>query len=184
MQTHSRFTAAGAIGLVAVLLPVLSGHSQLTEEHSLDKQVYISDKYTSPNSRIQSLEDVSNPAFRAFISKVLEGIQGRFGHYAISPDRRAGLHFVRIALASSGDHIPSQENSAGIPADNACVIDSPWANIAISGNPVPQVYGTFFWNERQILQDQAVLANVTNESSAPRRALQRSLFEQLAQEYA
>jgi len=184
MHLQGKLFTVGTVVLVGVLSVVLPGHSQLTQGPSLDTQVYISDKYTSPNTRIRSLQNVSNPAFRAFISKTLEGLQGRFGRYAISPDSKAGLHFVRIAVASSGDRIPAQETSPGIPIDNACTIDSPWAKVAISSNPVPQVYGTFLWNERQILQDRALLEHITSEPSVPRQALPRSLFEQLAQEYA
>lgn len=95
-----------------------------------------------------------------------------------------GLHFVRTAVANSGERVPVDETPADVPADGDCVLRSPWAEIAISIKPTPRIHGTFFWNERQLLQDRAVLANLTSVPSAPRQGLPRSLFEQLAQEYA
>ncbi|MGY4197816.1 hypothetical protein [Bradyrhizobium sp. USDA 4520] len=191
------YMAVRAISVLFVLLIVIAlsiaaapGNSQpLQPGNSQSAQVQIIDKYTSPNSAIQSLQGVSNPAFRAFVSKVLEHVQDRLGGHTITFDVNTGatagtLHFVRIAVVSSGDRIPANETAAAVPTENYCLLHSPWAEIAISGTQTPRISGTFFWNERQILQDQAILANLTDVPSAPREALPRSLFEQFAQEYA
>jgi hypothetical protein len=149
----------------------------------------VSDVYTSPRSTIGSLSNVSNPAFRAFISRVLDNLQPKVGPHKIVPTKDIGpntssLHFVRIAVASSGDQVWSDGGVPAVSAEDGCVIQSPWIEVTVSVTPKPRVTGTVFWNERQVLQDQAILGDLTQVTSAPRHALPRSLFEQLAKQYA
>lgn len=55
--------------------------------------------------------------------------------------------------------------------------------VAVSSKPNPRIAGTVFWNERQIFQDQAVLARMTSIPSAPKEALRRGDFERFARAY-
>jgi hypothetical protein len=56
-------------------------------------------------------------------------------------------------------------------------------NLFVSNRP-RRISGVIFWNERQILQDQALLSNNTKQGGAPRSALPRDEFERLADYYA
>ncbi len=64
----------------------------------------ISDDFTSPGDPARSIERVSDPAFRRFISTAMGelGSEASVQPTATSPD----LRFVRIALAASGEEVP------------------------------------------------------------------------------
>lgn len=71
----------------------------------------------------------------------------------------------------------------GARSSGVCRISSPWVDIVIEQRPVPYVRGIVRWNERQLLADQAVLAEVRNVPLGVAVPLTYEEFEKYAEEY-
>jgi hypothetical protein len=75
-------------------------------------------------------------------------------------EERSLLQFVHWQLDMS-NHIytvPMMIPSTGGLPPPSCAIGSPWIDLVVYRTPVPQIRGIVYWNERQLLADQAVLA--------------------------
>jgi hypothetical protein len=151
-------------------------------------RVQVIDRETSPRSKLLSLKRVTQPGFKDFVGEILAGIERRIGNYTLvsSPGAPSGLldvRIVRVPLITSGDRLSHEGDGAVPSASGACSLRSPWMNVSVSNHP-RRISGVIFWNERQILQDQALLSGTTKEGAAPRSALPRDEFERLADYYA
>ena len=140
----------------------------------------ITDEFTSPRTPAETIEKVSNDAFRTFITATLDelGRRGLAGGQAPGDN----LNFVRVALAASGDEVPSTPRGETMPPAGGCALDSPWADVSLSadGNVLG---GSIYWNERQLLRDRAALDGIAPPQSPP-TALPRSEFAALARSYS
>lgn len=117
----------------------------------------VADPATSPLTAIAGLEDVANDAMRAFVERAVDEAAALGVSIDVGREADAGLTFRRVALV--GEAPPA-------PAPAAPCVRSPWGEVGGGAEGAP-VSGTLVFSERQILQDQAVLANVTTAGAAP-----------------
>jgi hypothetical protein len=73
-------------------------------------------------------------------------------------ENRSLLQFVHwdIDMSHLAYTVPVMTFIGGRPSPS-CWIGSPWIDLAVYRTPVPQIRGIVYWNERQLLVDQAVL---------------------------
>jgi hypothetical protein len=115
------------------------------------------------------------PHFRAFVESVTNHINARLAKKKLcvagardmeSMDsatihNRSLLQFVRWQRAMSNYATPAITDIKGRPPPS-CRIFSPWIDLVLERTPAPSIRGVVYWNERQLLADQAVLAGARN----------------------
>ena len=144
-------------------------------------EVVVIDAASSPYAAIRSVEQVPEPAFRRFVELALAALEADFS----GPARLGGagaapaLRIVRIPLVAAR---PEDFAPPAAPSGEGCVVTSPWAELTVDGRR--GISGVFYWSERQILLDQAVLAGVADGGRAPRRPLARAEFDRMVNAYA
>jgi hypothetical protein len=101
--------------------------------------------------------------FRAFVTAVTEHVTTRLSGNRLCLDSAEGrnrslLQFVYWPL------FMEDENSVPEPLSDSsgCRISSPWMELVVGRDPVPSIRGIVYWNERQLLADQAVLEGSRN----------------------
>lgn len=113
-----------------------------------------------------SIESVSDPSFRFFITSVKEHLLSEFekslSQGQISDDEvKINLVFIRLALTMPKDKsIPTLDTSKSLKFSDARLVDSPWLKIS-SFPKSSTLCGVFLWNERQLLIDQALMSGST-----------------------
>lgn len=154
-------------------------------------QVRISDRATSPNTAILSLSQISNPAFRAFVSDIYAhfaelGHELTFFNGPQATITNSSINFIRIPITSSGSSPISAPAFNSFSKPPACAIRSPWVDIYSHNNDAGDriFYSFFYWNERQILNDQAILGGMNTTVIQPTASLARSTYESWSQTYA
>ena len=73
-------------------------------------------------------------------------------------EKRSLLQFVHWRFAMGSEFLVPVLSAIEGAALPRCRISSPWIDLDIIREPVPQIRGIVRWNERQMLADQAVLA--------------------------
>jgi hypothetical protein len=121
----------------------------------------------------------SYPHFRAFVTAVTEHVNSRLDrdklciHGASGSmesmwmsgksdewNTRSWFQFVHWPLFMSRDYFVPVMDSLG--GRSPCRVSSPWVDLVVDRRPVPLIRGIVYWNERQLLADQAVLAGANN----------------------
>lgn len=152
--------------------------------------VIVSDVATSPNTRISSLQQISNQAFHDFIEEILMHLKSigtvvRFSDSLPHFQQISSLHFVRIPVTNSVRSFVSRSSADSFEGAN-CTHENPWLEFTSSvdreGKSV--IRGTIYWNERQLLHDKAVLAGLAVGGGAPSESLTYSAYERWSQSYA
>jgi hypothetical protein len=119
------------------------------------------------------------PHFRAFVTAITEHVNSRLAedklciHGASGSmesmlmsgkfdewSTRSWFQFVHWPLFMSRDYFVPMMDSLG--GRSPCRVSSPWVDLVVERKPVPLIRGTVYWNERQLLADQAVLAGANN----------------------
>jgi hypothetical protein len=134
------------------------------------------------NHSIAEIPD-SLPHFRAFVAAVTEHVAARLNRdkLCIKGAESAGknirgyerrkyslLQFVHWNIGMHYDYlVPVETSAGGLPP--SCMIASPWIDLVVYREPVPLIRGVVYWNERQLLADQAALAGA--RSVPPGRAM-------------
>jgi hypothetical protein len=128
------------------------------------------------NEIMRSAAEISGdlPHFRVFVTDVTKHINSRLVRDKlcinsagstddmknIKRERRSLLQFVEWPLFMGGrEYLVPGMAFTGPPS---CEIYSPWIDLVVVREPVPQIVGIVRWNERQLLVDQAVLAGAKN----------------------
>jgi hypothetical protein len=142
------------------------------------------DHATSPGTVMDNPGDLSNTAFRAFVSGVMKDLPARLAHIGACPTsgrQPATIDFVRVPLVTSGNAAfpPLPDLPPDAPA--GCRIVSPWLRLAISEGSLTAI---FVLNERQIAADKALLAEPDASVAGSLPPFTQSEFERLAQLYA
>lgn len=140
------------------------------------------------------------PHLRAFVTAVTEHINSRLArdnlciHGAGSMESmrsaergsRSLLQFVHWEISMNSEYLVPVMPSTGGLALPSCRIFSPWIDLLVDrGNrgPVPSIRGIVYWNERQLLVDQAVLAGVRNVPPGTAMPLKPGELGQFTGEY-
>jgi hypothetical protein len=100
-----------------------------------------------------------NASFRAFVTEVLGQLPGlleKAGLCTAEGDRVMQAQFVHVPLIAEAFTPHAYATEA--PQDAACRVTSPWVHFSDVPDRRPRFKARFFWNERQVLFDQAVLA--------------------------
>jgi hypothetical protein len=125
---------------------------------------------------MRSAAEISNdfPYFRAFVTAVTEHIAARLARDKLcitgaksmsSAERedRSLLQFVYWNYVMLHEYtVPVMAYGSRGRTPSSCWISSPWIDFAIERGAVPSIRGIVYWNERQLLADQAVLAGTRN----------------------
>jgi hypothetical protein len=155
---------------------------------------------------MRSAAEISDdlPHFRAFVTTVTEHVAARLARDQLcikvaggmkglesvdsmtraAFDNRSLLQFVywRFAMGS-GFYVPAMSSTRS-NGGAFCRLSSPWIDLAVERKPVPQILGIVYWNERQLLADQAALAGAKNVPLGMVMPLKLSEFGRFASEYA
>jgi hypothetical protein len=99
-------------------------------------------------------------------------------------EERSLLQFVhwKLDMSHLAYSVPVM-TSIGGQSPPSCSISSPWIDLAVYRTPVPQIRGIIYWNERQLLADQAVLAGARNVPPGRAMPLNSSEFGYFMSEY-
>lgn len=137
----------------------------------------------------------SDPHFRAFVGAVTEHVKTRLAgddlciKGAGSMDSAAWenhslLQFVHWRLAMGhGFYVPVMTFMGGL-GPPSCRITSPWIDLVVDRKQqVPSIRGIVYWNERQLLADQAVLAGARNVPAGVAMPLKPSELGHFVGEY-
>jgi hypothetical protein len=114
------------------------------------------------------------PYFRAFVTAVTEHIAAWLGKDKLcvtsaesisraGRENRSLLQFVHWRYVMSHDEytVPVMIYASG-RRSSSCRISSPWIDLIVERGAVPSIRGIVYWNERQLLADQAVLEGSRN----------------------
>jgi hypothetical protein len=82
---------------------------------------------------------------------------------------RSLLQFVHWRHVMSDEYLAPSMDASGASLLSSCQISSPWMDLIVDRRPAPLIRGIIYWNERQMLADQAALAGAKNVS--PGRAM-------------
>jgi hypothetical protein len=116
------------------------------------------------------------PHFRAFVESVTNHINARLAKEKLcvtgakdmeSMDsatihNRSQLQFVHWPLFMPREYTVPAMSIIGGRESLSCWIFSHWIDLALEWKPTPSIRGVVYWNERQLLADQAVLAGARN----------------------
>ncbi|MDR0441554.1 MAG: hypothetical protein LBI59_11360 [Candidatus Accumulibacter sp.] len=139
----------------------------------------------------RSASEISNDLshFRAFVTVVMEHVAARLSMNKLCMDsaeskERSLLQFVRWPLVARHNFlVPALPIDAYAEYLSGCRISSPWIDLAIARRPVPWIRGIVYWNERQLLVDQAALAGARNVPLSVAMPLMHHEFDHFASEY-
>ena len=97
--------------------------------------------------------------------------------------KRSLIQFAPRTGNSERDPLPSvpplRAGSSGV-----CRVTSPWVELVVERKPVPAVRAIFYYSERQLLVDQAMLAGARNVPPGVAMPLSYEELRQYAEEYA
>jgi hypothetical protein len=176
-----RFLLA-ALALVAISLPLrawaASADGSPCPVVTLPIQVMIPGAGSKP---IRSAAEIPNDPnfpddfrhFRAFVAAITEHVTARLDKdkLCIHGSERMGstewptrswFQFVHWPLSMRRDYPVPVMDSFGVSSPPSCEISSPWIDLVVDRMPVPLIRGIVYWNERQLLVDQAILAGGRN----------------------
>ena len=125
-------------------------------------QITMSEYYSDSK---RSAAEISNhlPHFRAFVTAVTEHVAARLAKDQLCMNSagskaRSLLQFVHWDYIMFREYIVPAMDSSGASTPPSCRISSPWVDLIVDRSPVPLIRGIVYWNDRQLLADQAVLA--------------------------
>ena len=103
------------------------------------------------------------PHFQVFVTAVTEHVAARLVKDQLCMDSaeskaRSLLQFEHWRYIMFREYIVPEMDSSGASLFPSCRISSPWMDLIVDRSPVPLVRGIVYWNDRQLLADQAVLA--------------------------
>ena len=153
-----------------------------------EMDLLIVDYAASPESSVSSVEQIGDTAFRRYAEHIVLGLEDRFGSKyirsaALADDRPDGIVIIRIPLVLDSEPPWIGEKFTDIPGPDACVVNTPWVDLQVTQGEDLAISGTFYWNERQILRDQTILAGATQSGTAPREPVDVERFQQLTGTY-
>jgi hypothetical protein len=138
------------------------------------------------------------PHFRAFVETVTNHINSRLSKEKLcvtgakdmesmnsaTAHNRSLLQFVHWHHFVLSEYtVPIMTSIGGRNASLGCWIFSPWIDLYLEWKPVPLIYGVVYWNERQLLADQAILAGARNVQLGMVMPLKLSEFGYFRNEY-
>jgi hypothetical protein len=149
---------------------------------------------------IRSAAEVSDPDlphFSAFMKAVMEHVEARLSKEKLcitgakstedmgdaAWERRSLFQFVHWEHAMSYDYTVPVMPSTGGRSPPSCEISSPWIDLVVGREPVPSIRAIVYWNERQLLSDQAVLGGARNVPPNMAMPLKPSEFGHFIGEY-
>ncbi len=149
-------------------------------------EIVILDDTTAPGKTFSDISKIRNDAFRAFVGAVLKtldrnGVGSAFATERSAATRGSALRIVRIPIAGSGEAVIAAPDVTS--AKTPFAVETPWADLAFDASS-GRLSGTIYWNERQILHDQALRAGMTDTLRIPRVSLPRSVFNKAANAHA
>ena len=158
--------------------------ADLSGGYSLKKAtVRVADASDENPVAINSLSQVADPVFRGFVGAALSEFDTAL-QMAVPP---AGLN-AGSAIELTFFHIPLVLDAAPVRAapdlsSAACAIDSPWATILL-GEDEPDLQAWIYFDERQVLRDQAQLRDPDVHLPARAQPLAEARFDEVAGIYA
>jgi hypothetical protein len=164
-------THLGSLVLMACVMAASTGTAWSVSPCSVDTvPIQIMTPGSSGSRIMHSAVEISNalPHFRAFVTAVTEHIAARLTKDKLCMDsaeskERSLLQFVHWPLFVGYEYLvpePLPGGYGGVYGD--CLISSPWIDITFKREPVPWIRGIVYWNERQLLADQAALSGARN----------------------
>jgi hypothetical protein len=124
---------------------------------------------------MRSAAEITNalPHFRAFVTAITEHVAARLDEdklcihgaekmHSAEWSTRSWFQFLCWPLIMHRDYLVPRMDSSGASSPPSCRITSPWIDLVLDRRPVPVIRGIVYWNERQLLADQAVLAGASN----------------------
>ena len=172
-------------GVVGMLAIAISGGAPPVAVSGMVNGLNVVDVASGSIANLSNSRQIPNPALRRFV----EGLQDGLSRHGIRTriGGPGGVRITRIPMVSSGEKTVAiaqmPASSAPSPTAGSCLVISPWADLAVSNNG-RRISGAIYWNERQLMQDRAVLRGTTEVGVAPQTSLPRSTFERHARTYA
>ncbi|SIO45939.1 hypothetical protein SAMN05444722_2295 [Rhodovulum sp. ES.010] len=164
-----------ALGWIVLVKPALSQTDFKEIPGRLEIELH--DPATSPRTKIERLEDISNEAFRAYADGALGAVRSALGTGA-----GGEIRFVRIPVVAPGRRPLALPDMGAAPSAAQCSVSSPWAEIAIRRHDEQtRLSAVLIWNERQLLVD--IRTGDAPVPPAPRRPYSQDEFERHAQRY-
>jgi len=125
------------------------------------------------------------PSFPDFVTAITKHVAVKLAQENLCLDsaesqERSLLQFAPWPItANDPPPVPLLEKESSY----ACRISSPWIDLVVERGPIPSVRGIVRYSERQLLVDQAVLAEVRDVTPSVAMPLKQRDFEQYANEY-
>jgi hypothetical protein len=134
------------------------------------------------------------PHFRAFVTAVTERLAreklcinsagSMESMISAESENRSLLQFVYWRFVMHHDYIVPVMPSIGGRALPSCRIASPWIDLVVDRRQIPSsIRGIVYWNERQLLADQAMLSGAHNVPSGRAMPLEPRESDRFASEY-
>ncbi len=185
---------AGLFAIAGILLTPISSPLPASSPEASDSLMMCShtsrviDEATSGRPEPVPVESVNGPEFRSFVRAVTDHVLSRLAgaclrHRSLEP--AIDLLFVRLPLVSPGnDPLEPAPSIRTDGADIMCRLDSPWVKLAVWNSGPVLARAVFIWNERQFLQDQALLSGAGHPVTTVPSPLANRMFKQHARDYA
>lgn len=151
--------------------------------------IQIIDQSVTRLSEVPSVEAVSDPNLRSYITSVTDNVLSKFKGMKrcqenSNDEPMINLVFVRLPLVMSENRPIAPPPSLNAPqSDVTCRLDSPWAKLAIRRSTTPLVRAVFIWNERQFLLDQALMSDARASPTQPLLPIDDRIFGQYVKDY-
>ncbi|MBB1520844.1 hypothetical protein [Aquipseudomonas guryensis] len=134
---------------------------------------------------VTSIEEVSDPGFRHFVSIVSSSVNRLLqegGGCAAKDDGGSILIFVRTPLVQNRPAV-ALPNIFNGPNFKGCRLYSPWVSLEFYNSPRPKVRGVIRWDQHQLLIDQAVMAGVMPKANEKANVISGDDFRRYAKLY-
>jgi hypothetical protein len=142
------------------------------------------------NSGIKSVAEIPRalPHLRTFVTAITEHVAAWLVRDGLCMDsaesrERSLLQFVYWPLFMRREHLVPVMDDFGASSPPGCRITSPWIDLVVDRRPAPLIRGVVYWNERQLLADQAVLTGAGNVPAGRAVPLTPSEFGHFISEY-
>lgn len=177
------------VGVIGYSLFNLAPQTAATMCNPKSYTVKIIDQSVTGLSEVPSVESLSDPHFRSFITSVRDHVLSKFVGKQPCQENSDGepmikLRFVRLPLVMSVNQPITPTLSLDTSSsDGTHQLYSPWAKLAIRRTKSPLVRAVFIWNERQFLLDQALMSGARDSPTQPLVPIDDHIFGQFVQDY-
>lgn len=179
------------VPLLCLLLVVFAATRVLPAERctSMRSSLEILDESAGKRVPGESLATVGDAKFQSYVTEVSQHIARKAGEPPQCFKHADGgpaiaLYFVyRPLIVTHAPRLRGPTDFEKSGGEVSCRVDSPWATIRAGRSPSFFLRAVFTWSERQVLLDQALLADAHVVHTAPLAPLEPRAFDNFVRDY-